>query len=127
MSDFAGLTALSFFFLTAILGNFYIANSANDLGAQILTGVIRGAPISVGARRALLYQMWLGYQGTAVAVDSFCALAAMQFAHQVDDSNAKLLAYLAAFIAAAGSLFFLNNGIFGVRNYGRMLRRIEQK
>ena len=126
MSDFTGLAVIAFFGMTVMLANFYIANSANKLGAQILTGVIGGTPISTGARRALLFQMWLGYQTVAVAMNLFAALAQMGFADQVDDSDVKLLAHLAAFLAVIGSLFFLNNGIFGMRNYSRMLRRIEE-
>ena len=126
MSDFTSLAVIAFFGMTAFLINYYIANSANELGAQILTGVIEGTPISTGARRALLFQMWLGYQTVAVAMNFFVALAAMGFADHVDDSDVKLLAHSAAFFGAIGSLFFLNNGIFGLRNYSRMLRRIEE-
>ena len=127
MSDFTGLTVVGFFGVASFLVNYYVANSANDLGAQILTGVIRGVPISIGARRALLFQMFLGYQAVAIAMNFFLALAATQFANNVDDSNVKLLARFLAFIAVMGSLLMLNNAVFGVRNYGRMLRRIEEK
>ena len=127
MSDLAGLTVVSFFGVTGFLVNYYAANSANDLGGQILTGVIRGVPISIGARRALLFQMFLGYQAVAIAMNFFLALAATQFADHVDNGSVKLLARFLAFFAVMGALIYLNNAIFGVRNYGRMLRRMEDK
>jgi len=127
MSDFAGLTVIAFLGMTAFLINYYIGNSASNLGAQVLTGAIRGTPISIGARRALLFQMWLPYQVGGVAMTVFLALAEMRIADQVGDDDIKLLAYFAAFIGAVGSLMYLSNAVFGLRNYGRMLRRIETK
>ena len=44
MSDFAGLVVISFLGMTGFLINYYIGNSASNLGAQVLTGAIRGTP-----------------------------------------------------------------------------------
>jgi hypothetical protein len=127
MSDFTGLTVICFFGTTGLLLTYYITNSANNLGVQILTGVIGGTPVSIGARRALLFQMWLPHQIGGVATAVFLAFGAARIADHVGDEDIKLLAYFLAFGDASLALLVLSNTVFGVRNYERMLRRIERK
>ena len=127
MSDFTGLAVISFFGVTGFLANYYVSNSANELAAQIVTGTMRGAPISIGTRRALLFQGWFSYQAFAIGMNVFAALAAIQFADHVDDSKVKLLARFLVLFPATASLSYLNNAIFGVRNMGRALRRMEHE
>jgi hypothetical protein len=110
-----------------LLLTYYITNSANNLGAQILTGIIGGTPISTGARRALLFQMWLPYQIGGVATAVFLGFAAARIADHVGDEGIKLLAYFLAFGYAALALLFLSNTVFGVRNYERLLSRAERE
>ena len=126
MSDSIGLIAISFFGLAGSFLLLYIANSAAALNGQILTGVIRGAPVSVGGRRSLLLMVWLPYQVLGTISMLFVALVEMRRADQVRDADIKLLAQAFAFIAVASALLFLSNGVFGTRNYGRYLRRIKE-
>jgi len=121
-----GLIAISFFGVAGCFLCLCIANSAAGLNGQILTGVVRGTPISIGGRRALLLMIWFPYQVLGVVSMLFVALVEMRLADQVRDADIKLLAHAFAFIAVTTSFLFLSNGVFGIRNYGRYLRRIKE-
>jgi hypothetical protein len=126
MSDSTGLIAISFF---GIVGCFlcpYISNLAAELNGQILTGVIRGTPISIRARRSLLYLLWVPYQTMGAIGMLFVALVETWFADQIADADIKLLAYGFAFISLCACLLFLSNGIFGALKYKRYLLRLEE-
>jgi hypothetical protein len=127
MSDFTGLVAISFLFLMGSFLVVYIANSGSAVGAQVLTGVVRGTPISIGARRALLFQTYLPYQFGGFAIGAFVVFMELQIADTIGEVDIKLLAHLAAFLAACAAIPFLINGVLGTRNYRRFLRRIQRK
>ena len=127
MSDFNGLVAISSFGLVGCFLCPYIANLAAGLDGQIRTGVMRGTPISVRARRALLFMVWFPYQMMGAISMLFVALVETRFADRVDGADIKLLAHLFAFIGVCASLLFLSNGVFGVLKYRRYLRRIGER
>jgi hypothetical protein len=71
--------------------------------------------------------MWLPNQFMGFAMMVFIALTEVRIADNVGDADIKLLAHLAAFLAACVALMFSVNAVLGTRNYGRFLRRIERK
>jgi hypothetical protein len=127
MSDFNGLVAISFFGLGAFFLGLYIANVAAGVDGQIRTGVTCGTPISVTARRALLFMMWFPYQMMGAISMLFVALVETRFADLVDGAEIKLLAHLFAFVGVGASLMFLSNAVFGVLKYRRYLRRLGER
>jgi hypothetical protein len=127
MSDFNGLVAISFFGLGGFFLGLYIANVAAGVDGQIRTGVTCGTPISVTARRALLFMMWFPYQMMGAISMLFVALVETRFADLVDGAEIKLLAHLFAFVGVGASLMFLSNAVFGVLKYRRYLRRLGER
>ena len=123
MSDSTGLIVVSFFALSGFFLAIYTAGKANDLGAEIVTGVVRGKPVSPGVREGMLFQMWLPYELTAFAVMAFVALAELEMAEQVSAPGVKLLAHLVAFMAGVGSLLVLFVGPIALLQYRARIRR----
>ena len=127
MSDSTGLIVISFFTLSGFFLVMYIGGKANDLGAEIATGVVRGTPVSPPVRDGMLFQMWLPYEVTAFALMVFVAFAELEMAEQVSAPGVKLLAHFAAFIAGLGSLIVLLVGPFALLQYRRAIRRAKAK
>jgi hypothetical protein len=127
MTDSTGLIVISFFALSGFFLIVYIAGKANDLGAEIVTGVVRGTPVSTGVREGMLFQMWLPYETTAFALMVFVAFAELEMAGQVSAPGVKLLAHFVAFMAGVGSLIVLLVGPFALLQYRRAIRRAKAK
>jgi hypothetical protein len=69
-------------------------------------------------REGILYGVWLPWHAFIVAIAVFLALAQLQMANYVTDTNVKLLAYFAAFLAVmigAFDLVLLPIGLFAQR------------
>jgi hypothetical protein len=118
MSVLIFLVAESFLVIAAALSIVFISKLAADKSAEIVTGVVRGIPVSPGTREGLLYGMWLPWHAAGIAVAAFLALTQLEMANHVSDGNVKLVAYLFAFIAAvasAGALVSSAIALFGLR------------
>jgi hypothetical protein len=125
MSDSTGLVVISFLGVMGYFLFYYVTRVTNDLGAEILTGVIRGNSISTKQRWFMLYNTWVSYVTGAVSMGIFLAIAQVLIGSSVGDENIRLLAYLAALVAAVGSLMWLSQGALGFLNYRSVLRQAE--
>jgi hypothetical protein len=123
MSDLIGVIAIS---SLVILGSFFglwTVRMAHDLAVQIITGVVQGTPLSLGTRAGILYNMWFPAAVFGAAVLAFLALAELEIAKHVNGAGVELLAQLAAFMAACGSVFVLSSALFALFRYRAKLRR----
>jgi predicted anti-sigma-YlaC factor YlaD len=127
MSVLTFLVAISFLVVTATYVSLFCAKSANDLSVEIVTGVVRGTPISVGVREGMLFAMWLPYQFAIVILTAFVALATAEMADHVSGANVKLLAHLAAFLAGGTSVLVLATASIALFRYRAKLRRDRQR
>ena len=125
MSDSTGLIVISFFALGGFFLSMYIAGRANELGADIVAGVVRGTPVSPGVREAMLFQMWLPYEVTGFALLVFSVAVQLEIADQVSGPGVRFLAHFAAFIAGVGSLIFLLVGPIALLEYRALIRRAK--
>ena len=126
MSDLIGVIAISFL---ALMGSFYgllAVRAAHDLAVQIITGNAQGTSLSLGTREGMLYHMWFPTEIFAVAVLAFVALAQLELAKHVTAAGVQLLAQLAAFLAACGSVFVFASAIVALFQYRAKLRRERQ-
>jgi hypothetical protein len=127
MSDLTFLVAISFLVVTAIYVTMFCGKAANGLSTQIITGVVRGTPVSVGVREGMLWGMWLPYQFAIVMVTAFVALAMLEMADHVSGANVRMLARLAAFLAGGNSILTLTLGLSALPRYRAKLRRDKQR
>jgi len=126
MSDLTFLVAISFLIVATVYVALLIAKAANDLSAEIVTGVVRGIPVSRGVREGMLWGMWLPTQVAMVILTAFVALATLEMADHVSGANVKLLAHLAAFLGGTGGGLVLMSASFGFFRYRAKLRRVKQ-
>jgi hypothetical protein len=109
------------------MGSFYAlwaVKVAQDMAVQIITGNAQGTSLSLGTREGMLYHMWFPTEIFAVAVLAF--LAQLELAKHVTASGVVLLAQLAAFVAACGSVFVLASAVVALFQYRAKLRRLRQ-
>jgi hypothetical protein len=125
MTDSTGVIVISFLAAAGIICFFYLTKMANDLAAQIMTGMIDGHPISTDYRWLLLYQTWASYAVCLIGWGIFLAAAEMQVAALVSNESIKLLGHLAAAFAALGALNWLVNGAAAFVSYRSVLRQAE--
>ncbi len=104
MSTSAAIALIIATFFLGGLSFFWLAKLANDVAAEIVTGVVRGVPVSMKYRRLLLYQTWVNLALASLAFVAFSVAAALKIADYAPDPGVKPLAYLAVFIGAATAL-----------------------
>jgi hypothetical protein len=127
MSDSTGLIAIPFLVVAVTYVVIFCGKAANDLSTEIVTGVVRGTPVSVGVREGMLFGMWLPYQFAVVILTSIVALALLEMANHVTGANLKLLARLAAFLAGSNAILVLAIGLNALPRYRAKLRRDKQR
>ena len=127
MSDSTGLITIPFLILALAYVIWFWGKAANDLSTEIVTGVVRGTPVSVGVREGMLYGMWLPYQFAIVILTALVALAMLEMANHVSGANLKLLARLAAFLAGGYAILVLTLGLNALPRYRAKLRRDAQR
>ena len=127
MSDLTFLFAISFLVVAVAYVSWFWGKSANDISIEIVTGVVRGTPVSVGVREGMLYGMWLPQMFFVLTITAFAALAMLEMANHVSGANVKRLAYLAAFLAGGNSIFVLAVGLNALPRYRAKLRRDKQR
>jgi len=123
MSDSTGLIAISFLAVFGFFLNMRILKMINDMGAQIVTGIVGGTSVSPGVRQGMLFQMWLPYELMGVSSSVFIALAQLELAASVSSGGTQMLAYLAAFIAGVGALAYSVTGASGLFQYRALIKR----
>lgn len=126
MSDSTGLIAISALMLAGIAVTMYVGDKANTMGTRIATGMAEGCSLSVGTRKAMLYQMWLPYEATYTVLAAVMMITQLELAGQVTNEGIKLLAQFCAFVAGVATAFGLLVIPAGLLQYRAKLRRTER-
>ena len=125
MSSSTAIALITANFLPMFFCFHYISKLANDVAAEIETGVLRGIPISTKYRRIMLYNHWVGYGLGAVTCGIFAAILNIRIAAYVDDGDIKAVAYVAAVMAGVGALGWAANAVSELIHYRSVLRQAE--
>jgi hypothetical protein len=121
MSNSTGLIVISFLGALGFYLNYYAAKMTNDVGAQICTGVIYGAPVPTTQRWLMLYNQYVSYALGGFVLAVWFAAAQFLLASYVSDDRVKLLAYIGAMMASVGSLIWLLQGLVQFLYFRRFL------
>ena len=68
----------------------YLAKMAVDIGAQVVTGVVGGVPVSINYRWLLLFQTWVSWSVSAVGMAILPGVVALNVAGNVADIGVHL-------------------------------------
>ena len=118
MSALTFLVAESFLLVVATPALVFIGKLAADRSAEIITGVVRGVPVSPRTREGILFGVWLPWQAFTAAAAAVLGFAQLQMASHVSDANAKVVACFVALLAISISaliLVLLPIGLFSQR------------
>ena len=125
MSDLTALIAITFLFVAGGFLMLHVAQRVNGYGAQIATGVVQGTSASIGTRRAILFFMWLPFQGASVGTAFLLAFAMTGIAERLGDEGARAVPYFAAFMFGTTTIMALVTAGFGFFQYRALLRRAK--
>jgi hypothetical protein len=125
MSDTAALALLIASIFPGAFVFFYSSKMATDAGNEVLTGVIRGMPISTKVRWLFLHQKYVGYVLGTVSVGILMAAVNVQIAAHAPDAAIRTVAYLAAFVSAAAASISALSSFAGFIYYRSVLRQAE--
>ena len=127
MSSLTFLVVESFLVIAGALSVVFISKLAADKTAEIVTGVVRGIPVSPRMREGILYGVWLPWHASIVALAALLALTQLEMANHVANAKVKTVVHLGAFLlafAGAFTLVFLPIGLFA---HLAKLRRGKQR
>jgi hypothetical protein len=68
MSDLSALIAITFLCVAGAFIIIHVTQEANGYGAEIVTGVVQGTPVSTGTRLAMLFFMWMPHAGALIGM-----------------------------------------------------------
>jgi hypothetical protein len=125
MSNTAALALVVASFFPGAFLVFYMSKMANDVGNELVAGVIRGNPMPIKHRWLVLYQTWLGYVSGTVGACVLAAAVNVQIAIQATDRGVETVAYLAAFFGGLASLSWLLASVTEFLCYRSVLRQAE--
>jgi len=123
MSVFQGLALI---LLTTVLAANVLLRMSSMLDVYvdtILTGILRGIPISKEHRWMTVYQQWLPMAAFAVVFSSLQAGGMILVAKHVDDGGVKTLAIAAAGFAGVAALMMLMMCFSGVFYFRSVLQK----
>jgi hypothetical protein len=127
MSPLTFLVAESFLLVVATPALVFIGKLAADRSAEIITGVVRGVPVSPRTREGILFGVWLPWQAFTAAAAAVLGFAQLQMASHVSDVNAKAVAYFVALLAISVSAFSLVLLPIGLLSQRAKVRRDQRR
>jgi len=112
------------FFLGAFLA-YWIAAIAHEKALQIVTGVGHGARIPASYRDLMLWVIFVPWGLGSLAASAFVVGTSLLIAPNVISEDARLAAYLAAFLHSMVILAWATMGPLQVVRFRSMLRQAE--
>jgi len=125
MSDSIGIALIIASFFPGVLVILWCSKLQYDVGNEIVTGVIRGSPVSTKHRWLMLYQTWIGYVICIVACGVVVATVNAWIAANVTEADAETIAYMVAFLGAFAAIAWSLAGISKFVHFRSVLRQAE--
>lgn len=103
-----------------------LTKMANDVAAQIETGVIECVPISMKYRGITLYSTWVSYAFGAVIAGVLAAILSLVLAALVTEPQVKVVACVIAAVGIGAAIAWGLNGVSELIHYRSLLREAER-
>ena len=98
MSDSIAFPLIAGTFIFGMFLSFYLSRVADERGNDVVSGVRHGASLPMRHRWIVLYTDFVTWALGAVGASAFSMFANLLIARNVAGEDARLLAYLAAFL-----------------------------
>ena len=125
MSDLNEIALVVALFIAATFLYFSMDRWVQERYDAAETGLAGGVPVSQGFRRLLLTTRVMPALATVVIVMGFLGVGWMFIGEAIDSESAKLLAYLAAFVASVTAFGWLVVGPFVYAHLASRVRQAE--
>jgi hypothetical protein len=127
MSDFAAVGMLMALGMFATCSYFFIDRLIREQSEVIVTGVLRGVPISVDSRRLIFYRYWLLPAAALVVYQILIVTGWMVMAQTARAGEVKTLTYLFAFFGSVAVLGAVYQAIVGYSQLVSVLRQAQER
>ena len=103
------LSLLSILAIMAMLyvGSMWVVRMINDRNDEILTGVIKGVPVSVKDRQLMLFTNWLPYVAFLIAFQLAMSVGLFEVGRGMEEPRIGAVAYIGAVMCAATAIFWV--------------------
>jgi len=125
MSDSIAFALVGGTFLFGTFLSFWLSKVAAVRGNDVAIGARHGHSVPMSHRWLVLYTQFVTWALGAVGVSVFTAFANLLIARNVGGEDARLLAYLAAFLHSCVVLSWATMGPIHLVHYRRVLRKAE--
>ena len=123
MSDLAALLSILVTVIVTFFGSYWVNSVINDRGDEILSGVVKGIPVSTRTRWLMLYTQWLPYTAFFIVFLSVIGLGFLEVGREIEHPRIKLVGYMCATMCAGGAAFW---GILGSFLFANMFSAIRE-
>jgi predicted secreted protein len=127
MSTFNTIALLMVLAILGLFLNIVVERVLRDRGEAVLTGVIRGVPVPIEARRVLLHTLWMRAASGQVAIHFILTVMWLLLGRNASSEEVKVLCYLFVFLGATGVFFSILEGVSWYRHLQSVLREAESR
>ncbi len=108
--------------LSMYFGGMWVSKIINDRNDEILSGVVKGIPVSTKYRWLMLFTNWLPYVIFLCAILLVTGTGVLELAREVEEPRVKIVGYMCAVVLVGGAGFWSILGIFVFANMLSALR-----
>jgi len=123
MSNLAALLSMLGILIATFFGSYWVNTIINDRGDEILSGIVKGVPVSTKNRWLMLFTQWLPYTAFFIAFLGVVGLGFLEVAREIEHPRAKLVGYMCAMMCAGGAAFW---GILGSFLFLNMISTLRE-
>jgi hypothetical protein len=110
--------------ITAVfLGAIWVSTVINDRGDEILSGVVKGIPVSTKTRWLMLFTQFLTFYLFLVGFLVVTGLGILELARGVEEPGVRIVGYMCASLCASGAVLWILLGTSWFTHHLSVLRQ----
>ena len=109
--------------MTGYFSCMWVTKMITGRGDDILSGIIKGVPVSTKDRRLMLFTDWLSWVALQIALLVILAFSLLELARGAEEPRVGLIGYMCAILCAFGATFWLILGSVLFANMMSVLRK----
>ncbi len=104
----------------------YVTKIMNERMDEVVTGVVKGIPVSAKHRSAMLYNQWLPQNAALMAFVLIAGVAYVRIAQEIGSAEVRSITYLFAGLCVWAALMFLILGASQLLYCASVLREAKR-
>jgi hypothetical protein len=109
--------------MTGYFSCMWVTKMISQRGDDILSGIIKGVPVSTKDRRLMLFTDWLSWVALQIALLVILGLSLLEMARGAEEPSVELIGFMCATLCAFGATFWSILGSVLFANMMSVLRK----